>query len=168
MTLMRRTSPFVEFLTLRQAMDRIVDDSFNRPRAWGRAWGATAGLPLDIHDSPGALAIDAALPGFRPDDVDITVDDGMLTIRAESREEREETAGETLVNEIRRGSVRRTVTLPKGLETDKSTATFENGVLHLSIPRAEAVKPQQIRITPTIDGHATNGTPVEAGDRDEA
>jgi HSP20 family protein len=168
MTLVRRTSPFREFLTLRQAMDRLFDDSVNRPRVWGSAWGATTGLPLDIHESPVALTIDASLPGFRPDDVEITVEDGTLTIRAESREERQETGGETLVNEIRRGSVRRTVTLPKGLEADKATATFENGVLHLSIPRAEAVKPQQIRINPTIDGHATNGTPVDAGDRDEA
>jgi hypothetical protein len=54
--------------------------------------------------------------------------------------------------------VSRAIALPSGLEPDKASATFEHGMLQLRIPRAEAVKPRQIRITPTIDGHATNGT----------
>jgi HSP20 family protein len=114
-------------------------------------------LPLDVTTTPDALVVEAALPGIRPADVEITVEDGTLTIRAESREEREETQGESLMKEIRRGSMSRMVTLPSGLEADKATATFENGVLRLTFPRAEAVKPRQIRISPTIDGQSTNG-----------
>jgi HSP20 family protein len=163
MTLIRRTSPLGELVTLRQAVDRLFEDSFVRPRAWGFTTESGAGLPLDITNAPDALVVEAALPGVKPEDVELTVEDGTLTIRAESREEREETKGETLINEIRRGSVRRTVALPSGLEADKASATFENGVLRLNIPRAEAVKPRQIRITPTIDGQSTNGTPVSTG-----
>jgi HSP20 family protein len=163
MTLVRRTSPIGDFLTLRHTMDRLLDDGFVRPRAWGVASGAITGLPVDIHSGPDALVVDASLPGFRPEDVEITVKERTLTIRGESRTEREETAGDTLVSEIRRGSVQRTIRLPEGLEADKATATFENGVLHLSFPRAEGVKPRQIQITPTIDGHAANETSIESG-----
>jgi hypothetical protein len=58
----------------------------------------------------------------------------------------------------------RTVALPSGLEPDKATATFENGVLRLTFPRAEAVKPRQIRISPTIDAQSTNGSEAATGD----
>jgi HSP20 family protein len=169
MTLTRRPRPFADFLTLRPTFDRLFEDAFVSPRQWGFPAGAANALPLDIRSAPDALVVEAALPGIRPEDVEITVEDRTLTIRAESRDERREQDGETLVSEIRRGAVRRTITLPRGLETDKATATFENGVLHLSIPRADEVKPRQIQITPTIDatstGHddATNDQPVDAG-----
>jgi HSP20 family protein len=157
MTLVRRTSPLGELVSLRQAMDRLFEDSFVRSRPWGVASDGVS-LPLDITSSADALVVDAALPGIRPEDVEITVEDGTLTIRAESRSESETTEGETIINEIRRGSVSRAVALPSGLEPDKATATFEHGVLHLTIPRAEAVKPRQIRISPTIDGDPSNGS----------
>ena len=162
MTLVRRTSPLGELVSLRQAMDRLFEDSFVRPRGWGIAAELGGTLPLDVTNTADALVVEAALPGVRPDDVDITVEDGTLTIRAESTDEREETQGEAIVKEIRRGSMSRTVTLPTGLEADKATATFEHGVLRLTFPRAEAVKPRQIRISPTIDGQSTNGTDRDA------
>jgi HSP20 family protein len=159
MTIVRRASPLGELVSLRQAMDRLFEDSFVRPRTW--PVGSDAGpLPLDVTTTTDALLVEAALPGVDPEQVEITVEDGTLTIRAESRAERTEKGedGEVLVQEIRRGSVSRAIALPSGLEPDKASATFEHGMLHLRIPRAEAVKPRQIRITPTIDGHATNGT----------
>jgi HSP20 family protein len=158
MTLVRRTSPLGELVSLRQAMDRLFEDSFVRPRGWGFPAEMGGSLPLDVTNTPDALLVEAALPGIRPEDVDITVEDGTLTIRAESKSEREETQGETIISEIRRGSMSRTVTLPTGLQADKATATFENGVLRLTFPRAEEVKPRQIRISPTIDGQSTNGS----------
>ena len=166
MTLVRRTSPFGELVSLRQAMDRLFEDSFVRPLPWATN-GEGAAMPLDITSTADALVVDAALPGMKPENVDITVENGTLTIRAESRDERETKDGETLVKEIRRGSISRAVSLPTGLEADKATATFEDGVLHLTIPRSEAQKPRQIRISPTIDGQSSNGTsPVvtEGGD----
>ncbi len=153
MTIVRRASPLGELVSLRQAMDRLFEDSFVRPRTWATA--EAGGLPLDVTNGPDALVIEAALPGIRPDDVEITVDDGTLVIRGESRSERTETEGETLVREIRRGSVSRAVSLPAGLEPERAVATFQDGVLTLHIPKAESVKPRQIRITPTSDGQAT-------------
>jgi HSP20 family protein len=155
MTIVRRASPLGELVSLRQAMDRLFEDSFVRPR-----WVAGAlegyGFPIDVTSGPDALTIDASLPGFAPEDVEVTVENGALTIHAESRSERSEGEGESLISEIRRGSVNRTISLPTGLEPDKATATFEHGVLKLRIPKAEAVKPRQIRITPTANESATN------------
>ena len=88
----------------------------------------------------------------------MTVENGTLNIHAESNSETRDGEGESLVTEIRRGSVSRTIALPTGLEPDKATATYENGILKLRIPKAEAVKPRQIRITPTTDGTSTNGS----------
>ena len=96
------------------------------------------------------------MPGIKPEDVEITVENGTLSIRGEMRQERREGEGENLVSEIRRSSVSRTVSLPSGLEPDKATASFEHGMLKLRIPKAEEVKPRQIRITPTVDGSASN------------
>lgn len=158
MTIVRRPSPLGELVSLRQAMDRLFEDSFVRPRPWALPGDSTASLPLDITNTADALLVDASLPGIAPDDVEITVEDGTLTIRAESGDEREEQDGETLIREIRRGAVARAISLPSGLEPDKASATFEHGLLHLRIPRAEAVKPRQIRISPTYDGQSTNGT----------
>lgn len=167
MTISRRPSPFGELLSLRQAMDRLFEDSFVRPRTgWGAAAGEGLPLPLDISTSPDALVVEAALPGARPDDVEITVEDGTLTIRASTASERSEGEGDFLVQEIRRGELSRSISLPSGLEPDRAEASFDNGVLTLRIPKAEQVKPRQIRINPTTNGHATavgagNGSETE-------
>jgi HSP20 family protein len=155
MTIVRRPSPFGELMTLRSAMDRLFEDSFVR-RPFGAGIDGVNTLPLDVTSTDDALIVEAALPGIKPEDVDITVEDGTLSIRGNYREERREGEGESLLSEIRRGTVYRTVTLPSGLEPDKATASFEHGVLKLRVPKAEATKPRQIRITPTVEGSATS------------
>jgi len=154
MTIVRRSTPFGELVSLRQAMDRLFEDSFVRPRgAWGTGSAAEAApLALDVSTTADALVVEAALPGVRPDDVEITVEDGTLTIRGSTRHERREQEGDVLVQEIRRGDTSRSLSLPSGLEPDKAEATFEDGILTLRIPRADEVKPRQIRISPTTNG----------------
>ncbi len=159
MTLTRRPSPFGELMTLRQAMDRLFDDTMFRPFA-GVAGTEYARLPLDVRTTPDALLVEASLPGVKPEDVEITVESGTLTIKAEESAESATDEGGWLVREISRGSVMRTVTLPTGLEADKAEATFEHGLLKLCIPKAERVKPKQIRIQPVTSGEAAQ---VESG-----
>jgi HSP20 family protein len=161
MTLVRRTSPLGELVTLRQAMDRLFEDSFVRPRVWGASWSESAGLALDIRSTPDALVVEAALPGVKPEEVDITVEGGTLTITGEFRSERNDGEGDYLVQEMRRGSFSRAVSLPQGLEPDKATATFEHGVLTLRIPKAEEIKPRQIKIDPTGAAASRNVGPGE-------
>ena len=159
MTISRRPSPFGELLSLRQAMDRLFEDSFVRPRgAWSAAAAEGSPLALDVSTTTDALVIEAALPGVRPDDVEITVEEGTLTIRGQSRTEREDREGGYLVQEIRRGEFSRSVSLPAGLEPDKAEATFQDGILTLRVPRAEQVKPRQIRINPTTTSNGTKAT----------
>ena len=153
MTIVRRPSPFSELLTLRQAMDRLFDDTVFRPfTSLGN--GELSRLPLNVRTTPDALLVEADLPGMRPEDVEITLENNTLTIRAEDRTERTEEQGDWLVREISRGSVMRTVTLPTGLEADRADATFEHGVLTLRVPRAERVKPRRIEIHPVTGGEA--------------
>jgi HSP20 family protein len=155
MTIARRPSPFGELLSLRQAMDRLFEDSYVRPGSWGQGSADGLTLPLDVSTNNNELVIEAALPGVRPDDVDITVEDGTLTIRGQMNTENSEGEGDYLVREIRRGVFTRSLSLPTGLEPDKAQATFSDGMLTLRVPKAEQVKPRQIRINPTVDGQRT-------------
>jgi len=151
MTIVRRPSRFGDVMTLRQAMDRLFDDDF-RPFGWAAGGASTPALPLDVTTDADALTVEAALPGMKPDDVDITVENGTLTISGKTADERSSDEGSYLVQEIRRGSFSRSMTLPQGLEPDKASATFEHGVLTLRIPKAEQLKPRQIKISPVTDG----------------
>ncbi|HEX2625585.1 MAG TPA: Hsp20/alpha crystallin family protein [Candidatus Limnocylindrales bacterium] len=153
MTIVRRPSPFGEMITLRQAMDRLFDDDY-RPFRFLSGGLDGPGLPLDVTTDNDKLTIEAALPGVSPEDVDITIENGTVTISGKTATERSGDEGSYLVQEIRRGSFSRSVTLPTGLEADKATASFENGVLRLEVPKAEQVKPRQIKITPVTNGHA--------------
>ena len=159
MTIVRRPSRFGEIMSLRQAMDRLFDDDYVRPFRWTAGGLDGPALPLDVTTDDDALTIEAALPGIKPEDVEIILENGTVTITGKTAEERKANEGSYLVQEIRRGSFSRSVTLPNGLEPDKASATFEHGVLELRIPKAEQVKPRQIRISPVTDGH---GRPSEA------
>jgi HSP20 family protein len=145
MTIIRRSpSPFGDLLSLRQAMDRLFEESFVRPDT---AWGEGSLVPMDVYATDDDFVLEANLPGVKPEEVDITVENNTLTISGETRSSRKEEEGATILSEIRRGRFTRTLTLPAGLEPDKAKATFEDGVLTLRIPKAEQVKPRQIKIT---------------------
>jgi HSP20 family protein len=163
MTIVRRPSPLGEFMTLRQAMDRFFDDDVVRPLRWTSVADEGPGLPLDVTTTPDELVVQASLPGIRPEAVEITVENGTLTITGKTAEGRSSGEGSYLVQEIRRGTVSRSVTLPNGLEPDKASATFEHGILTLRIPKAEQVKPRQIRISPVTDANAKPAAEVTAG-----
>ena len=162
MTIIRRPSRFGDVTTFRQAMDRFFDEEF---RPFGFAPVSGPALPLDVTHDADSLTIEAALPGIRPDDVHITVENGTLTISGRTQDERSADEGSYLVQEIRRGSFSRSMTLPQGLEPDKAEATFEHGLLKLRIPKAEQLKPRQIKISPVTDGATkpANGK-LESGD----
>ncbi len=154
MTIVRRPSPLRDALSMRTAMDRFFEDDF-RPFQWLSGTYSGPALPLDVTTDADSVTIEAALPGIKPEDVDITVENGTVTISGKTAEERSAEEGSYVLQEIRRGSFSRTVALPNGLEPDKAKATFENGILRLAIPKAEQLKPRQIKISPVTDGNGT-------------
>lgn len=146
MTIIRRANPFDELFTLRRAVDRLFDDDVFHPRTW-RTVSLGAEPALDITTTADDLVVKASLPGWRPDDVEITLTGSTLTISGETKDEARREDESWILNEIRRASFSRTLELPEGLIGDRATATYEHGILTLHIPKAEEVKPKQIRIT---------------------
>jgi len=127
---------------LGRSFDRMVRE------ALGPAVRAAAFVPaVNLSETTDAYHVEAALPGWKPDQIDISIEDGVLTLKGEVGEAAESSDGRTEhVREIQRTSFLRRFTLPTEVEADKAAASFENGVLTLRIPKAEVVKPKQIRI----------------------
>jgi HSP20 family protein len=152
MTLIRRSNPFGELLSLRQAMDRLFEDSWVRPGSWFAAGDGEHGMAIDVRTTPDALVVEAALPGVKPEDVDISILGDTLTITGRTSQETSTDEDGYTYREIRRGSFSRTLTLPRGVKADAAQAKFDNGLLELSIPKAEEAKPRQIKISPMTEG----------------
>jgi HSP20 family protein len=143
---MSRWDPFNEMMSLRQAMNSLLEDAWIRP---GRALaGEGVHAPLDVAESDQDLTVKVVLPGVKPEDLDITVIGNVLTIKAESREESEDKQQNWHRKEIRYGKFHRTLELPTAVESDHADASFENGVLTLKLPKAEAAKPKSIKVSP--------------------
>jgi HSP20 family protein len=125
-------------------MDQLFEESFVKPGTW--QFGEGQMVPMDVRATNDEVVVEAVLPGVKPEEVEITMEGNTLTITGDTSSMIPAREG-LLLQEIRRGRFVRTLTLPDGLEADKATATFEDGVLTLRIPKAEQVKPRQIRIT---------------------
>ncbi len=140
-----RWEPFRDFMTLREAMDRLFEESFVRPR---REWLAPAEgtLGLDMYETEDSVVVKSAVPGIKPDDIDITISGNILSISGETKVEEEVKEDDYIRRERRCGSFCRSVTLPEALEPDKAEASFEDGVLTLNIPKAPEAKPKVIKI----------------------
>lgn len=146
MTSVTRWDPFAD---LRGTMDRLFDEGFSRPwrlipAANGDGYEAT--FPLEVSETDGELEVKAALPGVKPEEVDITVQNDVLTIKAEHKDTSEEKKRDYYRREIRYGAFHRSMTLPVSVDSDKAEARYENGILILKLPKAEALRPKQIKI----------------------
>ncbi|MCL5257334.1 MAG: Hsp20/alpha crystallin family protein [Chloroflexi bacterium] len=141
-----RWDPFRDMVSLRDAMDRLLEESFVRSSAPSQA---PMGLALDITEDENEIVVKGSVPGVKPEDLDISVLGNVLTIKGQFKQEEEQEKKNYLLHERRYGSFSRTVTLPVEVVADKATADFKDGVLTLTLPKVEEVKPKQIKITPT-------------------
>lgn len=144
MTNLVRWDPFSE---LRATMDRLFDEGFSRPWRLLGTGEYEASFPLEVSETDQDLEVKAALPGLRPEDVDISIANGVLTIKAEHKEQTEEKKREYYRREIRYGAYQRSLSLPVSVDADHAEATFENGMLKLRLPKAEAARPKQIKVS---------------------
>lgn len=141
-----RWQPFSELMSLRQAMDRLFEDSFVRPSRGLAALAEIAAPALNVYQTPTEVVLKAALSGLKPEDVSIDITGETLTIKGESKAEQEIKKEDYLYQERRYGAFSRSVVLPSGLKTDKAEATMEDGILTLTIPKVEEVKPKNISV----------------------
>jgi HSP20 family protein len=139
-------------VSLRKAMDKLFDESYVRSYRSSANGGnnvAMARLPVDLYETDDELVLKARLPGINPEDVDITIDDGDLIIKAELSSDLaldEAKDWSWYRHELYHGAVGRRISLPTLVQSDKIDATFRNGQLTLVLPKAEEVKPRSIKV----------------------
>ena len=141
----RYWEPFRDIVTLRDAMDRLFDQSYIRPAGGESSDERVFRLPLDAYNTEDAVVVEASLPGVERDSVDIALDGDTLTIRAVVAAPPEEER-EYAIRERFYGTLQRSLTLNVPVDAGKAVADFENGVLTLRMPKAEAAKPRKIAI----------------------
>lgn len=103
-------------------------------------------VPLDVIQTDGEVVVKAATPGVKAEDIEISIAGDMLNIRGEVVEERDEEGHRYHMRERRYGSFSRTISLPAKVDADKARAEFENGVLTLTLPKIEEIKPKAIEV----------------------
>ena len=143
MSNLTRWEPMREMMTLREAMDRLFDDAFTRPLSLRAVSTAPA---IDLYQTADEVVVKAALPGLKAEEVDITVTGETLTLRGEYKHEAEQKETNYHIREQRFGSFQRSILLPTDVQASKAKADFENGILTITMPIAEEVKPKSITI----------------------
>ena len=138
-----RWEPAREMMTLREAMDRLFDDAFTRPFSLRDGWSVPA---IDMYQTDNEIVVKASLPGIKPDEVQINITGEVLHIKGEVKAQEEKKDKAWHIREQRWGAFERSVVLPTDVVADKAKAEFENGVLTISLPKAEEVKPKIINI----------------------
>jgi HSP20 family protein len=148
-TTLTRWDPFNDLTSMRSVMDRLFDQSFGRfPGVRANEDLGPANLGIDVYETSTDYVVRAAVPGVDPKDIDISVEDEVLTIKGEFRHESEVNEDSYLRKELRTGSFQRSLRLPPTVDAEKASASFEHGVLKLSLPKKAEARAKSIKITP--------------------
>jgi len=170
--MLTRYDPFHETLSLRRAMDQLLEQSFINPRMM--AGTPSMAIPMDVCETPNGYEVDVALPGVRPEDIEFTVDQNAITIRGsythqnehqsepsqsqsqqqdrgqqpqQGRMVRHQAGHNWLLQEISSGAFERTITFPRPIDTNAIQTKFENGILTIQLPINQASLPKRFNIT---------------------
>ena len=141
-----RWNPWNDLFDLHNQVDQLFS-SLAEPSRSNGVGGDVVNLPVDIRQTDGEFVIEASVPGFKPDQVELTFDDGVLTIKGERSNETEQREGQYVRRERRQASVYRQIGLPAEVRADEISAAFENGVLRISVPRAQKAQPKRIPVS---------------------
>jgi HSP20 family protein len=142
-----RYSPMSDFVSLRDAMDRLFEDSFIRPSPWSGLPAGQLAVPVDLWETQDAYHIRADLPGLTPEDIEINVTGESIQFGGELKGTTDVAGEGWLRQERRTGKFQRGFTLPVQIDPNTVEATFNNGVLELTLPKSEAVKPRSVKIS---------------------
>ena len=138
-----RWEPFRDMVSMRKDMDRLIDQFFSLPTTEQAGWG----LPMvDMYQTEEDIVVKATMPGLDPKDLDIQVTGDVLTIRGEIKKEEVKEGAKYHIREHRSQSFSRSLTLPSAVMADKANAEMKNGILTLTLPKAEESKPKVITV----------------------
>lgn len=144
MSLMRPRM-FPEAPTLRETVDRLYEEPFVSPPVWF-ASERFERPAIDAYATPEAFVVRAAMPGIKPEEIRTTVTGDVLTVEGTFREESKHEERGYLYRELSRGELRRSISLPAGLRTEAAEAVYADGILTMTIPRAEAATSREIKV----------------------
>ena len=142
---LQRWDPFREYRRFWHGYRTHAHDEPHSPYEEERAWA----IPLDIVRDGDELRVRASVPGVKPDDISVTIEDGVLTITGETASEAGHEEGSYLRRERRSGSFRRTLRLPDSVDVERASSTYANGVVTVALPTAEDRKARKLTIEVT-------------------
>jgi HSP20 family protein len=146
-----RFTPMTDIVSLRDAMDRLFEESVVRPNVWTGLAAGQMPVPVDLWETKDAFHLRADVPGVKPDELEINATSDSVSIGGDVKGRADVSEDGWLRQERRTGKFMRAFTLPIAIDPTKVEASFENGVLQLVLPKADNVKPRTIRV------NATNG-----------
>ena len=136
---LQRWEPFRDLRRIEDTVDRFW-------RGFGVEHGGGWAVPLDVVQEGDSIVVQGTLPGVKPEDIKVTIEDGVLNISAETKHEREEQNGNYLIRERRSGKFRRVLRLPDSVDAEAAETTYENGVLTITLPKVEAKKAKRLEV----------------------
>ncbi len=143
MSNLTRWDPFREMVAFRSLMNRMIEDSLSPTGIWRED---TWNLALDVSETGDDYVVKASLPGLKPEDLEITFENNVLSIKGEIREEKESEQQRYHLRERRSGSFYRSLSLPSTVNADGIEARYDAGVLTLRLPKAEEARPKRIAV----------------------
>ena len=155
--MMQRRQPFNDLRQMQNTMDRLWQRFGNNPGGSSdspdiEAWA----VPLDVLRKGEDIVIRASMPGVSPDDIQVSIEDNLLTIRGHAAEEHQEGDAVYLMRERRTGSFHRALRLPDSVDADRVHPLYEHGVLTITVPKAEAKRARQLQVQvggpPAVEG----------------
>lgn len=152
-----RWDPWGDIVSLREAMNNLLEESFVRPRPGIAGPGMASSLALDVKETPEKFVVTASVPGVPPSDIDISVLGDTLRIRGHRKEVVEEPAegSRWILRERRFGAFERTVSLPSTVDPEGAAADFKDGVLTITLPKADIAKPRSIPVRGAVTDDAS-------------
>src|ERR687896_922167 len=153
---LRRWEPFRELRKMQGNLDRLWRDLGHGGGEAGNVenWA----IPLDVVQQGDNIVVKASVPGVNPEDIDVSIENDVLTIKGQTKEEREHQEGNYLMRERRSGSFYRALRLPDTLDSDQAQSHYEHGVLSITFPRMESKRARRLQIT---SGQGSQGQIVE-------
>jgi len=140
-----RWDPYRDVVTLRERMNRLFDDAFSS-REQGDLTAGTWSPSVDIHEKDKELVLTAEIPGVKEEDVDVEIEDNVLTLRGKKEFEKETKEDDYHRIERSYGSFYRSFTLPTNVDQDKIEANFDDGLLRITMPKKPELKPKKVNV----------------------